>query len=117
MKIVGCYQNMTKNFFRLGKKGDKPRPIKVILDSPKSAKEALSKSSELSNLQNSSIYLKPDKTKGEIAEYQRLGKVKADVLKTYPTIQNEQPRVKLEKGILSLDGMEVDRYKSIQTLF
>ena len=63
------------------------------------------------------IYIKQDKTKAERDEFQRLGKKKADLLKLYPTLENENSRVVLKKGILTVDDVQVDRYKSPVTLF
>ena len=63
------------------------------------------------------IYIKNDKTKAEREEFQRLGKRKDDIAKQYPKADEQPDRVILERGVLKLDGVEVDRYKSPQTLF
>ena len=63
------------------------------------------------------IYVKADKSKAEMEEYKRLGKKKDDLIKSYPSVDGNPPRVELKKGVLKIDGMEVDRYNSPQTLF
>ena len=40
-------ENNIKSFFRLGKEGDKPRPIKIILGSRDHTKDSIAKSSSL----------------------------------------------------------------------
>ena len=82
--------------------------------------DVLSKTSKLNELKTNSgknIYIKPDKTKSEVAEFQRLGKEKAKLLEKYPTIDEENPRVILKNGSLKVDGVEVDKYQPVQTLF
>ena len=63
------------------------------------------------------IYVKPDKTKSEQNEFQRLGKKKEELLLKYPTVDVDNPRVTLKKGSLQVDGVEVDKYEPVQTLF
>ena len=63
------------------------------------------------------IYIKADKTKGEQKEFTRLGKRKSELLEQNPTVDGQDPRVKLEKGVLMLDGIEVDRYNPVQSIF
>ena len=63
------------------------------------------------------IFIKADKTSAEMEEYKRIGKRKDEMLTLYPTTEGQLPRVILKKGILKVDGAEVDRYKSPQTLF
>ena len=112
------YNGQFKQFMRLGKKGDKPRPIKVLFNSIADSKKVIANSKELKNLKDVKIYIKPDKTKSETAEFKRIGDRKIELLKKYPIIDpTVASRVKLEKGILTLDGLEVDRYQSIQSLF
>ena len=82
--------------------------------------DVLSKTSKLNDLKTNSgknIYIKPDKTKGEVAEFQRIGKEKAKLLEKYPTVDVENPRVILKNGSLKVDGVEVDKYQPVQTLF
>ena len=62
------------------------------------------------------IYPKPDETKDE-EEYSRLGREKAKLLKQYPTEEGEPPKIVLKKGKLLLNGVQVDQYRSVQTLF
>ena len=64
-----------------------------------------------------SIYIKPDRTKSERAESDRLYKKMRKAQVDYPTNDGDSPRVVLAIGVLSLDGYEIDRYKSPQTLF
>ena len=68
----------------------------------------------LKDIRGENIYVKPDKTKGEQEEFQRIGKRKDALLAEY---DNDNERVILDKGVLFVDGVEVDRYKSVQTLF
>ena len=53
------------------------------------------------------MYIKPDKSKEEVKEFQRLGKQKMDFLNDYPTVDEG---VTLQKGSLKVDGDEVDKY-------
>ena len=116
LKSIG-YEGSVKSYTRLGTDENRTRPIKIVFDSIDSVKFVLQNSSKLKNNQmKQKIYLKSDKTKSEINEFKRLGERKTELLKTYPTTDTET-RVKLEKGVLTLDGVEVDRYKSVQTLF
>ena len=52
--------------------GDRPRPIKITFSSRDTATQILEKSPKLKDLE-SNVYIKGDKTKSEIAEFQRLG--------------------------------------------
>ena len=61
--------------------------------------------------------IKPDKTKAEVAEYKRLGKRKTELEGQYLTRDGDDKRVVLEKGVLKVDGVQVDEYKSTQSLF
>ena len=105
--------------FRLGKTlvDDKPRPIKLKFPSSLSVSSVLKESKKLKNLPNITIYIKPDKTKSEVAEFKRLGKRKTELSEQYPVGENGVPRVTLEKGILKVDGVHMDEFKSAQTLF
>ena len=109
----------TSSFFRLGKPGDdgKVRPIKVKCSSSEAATAILKEAKKLKDLPNHTIYIKPDKTKSEVAEYRRLGQRKIDLEKDYPVAAGEDPRVVLEKGVLKVDGVKVDEFKSVQSLF
>ena len=106
----------TSYFHRLGKPGDNPRPVKVYFISQKEAQLALSNSKKL-NEWEARIYVKADKTKSEAEEYKRIGKRKAELLLQHPTVDPDNPIVTLSKGILKVNGTEVDRYKTPQTLF
>ena len=68
----------------------------------------------MKDIADQKIYVKPDKTKGEQEAFKRLGKRKEELLLEY---NNDKKRVELIKGVLYLDKVEVDRYKSPQTLF
>ena len=88
-----------------------------MLTSRENAKDVLAKSTALSKYKEHTIYIKPDKSKSEQQEFTRLGKRKKELLDQNPTNEGQEPRVKLEKGVLKLDGIEVDRYKSVQSIF
>ena len=119
-ELIQAPQSMDKviDCFRIGPiVDDKVCPIKVKFFSPISVTTILKNSRKLSESSNRRIYIKPDKSKSESAEFQRLGKRKAELLEQYPTENNAEPRVTLMKGVLKLDGTEVDRYKPVQSLF
>ena len=104
--------------FRLGKPTEgKVRPIKLKCPSSSVVGPILKAAKKLKELPNQTIYIKPDKTKSEVEEYQRLGKRKTELLLQYPVAEGVDPRVVLEKGILKLDGVQVDEFKSSQSLF
>ena len=104
--------------FRLGKPTEgKVRPIKVKFPSSAPATAVLKDAKKLKNLENCKIYIKPDKTKAEIAEYQRLGKRKQELQLSYPKEEGGVDRVVLQKGSLLVDGVAVDQFNSVQTLF
>jgi hypothetical protein len=104
-----------KEMFRLGAKSEgKIRPLKVRFTSSSHASAVLKASKKLKDLAEHNIYVKPDKTKAEQEEFKRIGKRKEELLVEY---NNDESKVKLEKGVLYANGIEVDRYKSVQTLF
>ena len=107
-----------KDVFRLGNitedDAGKRRPLKVKFLSSKPVSEILKASKKLKEIQGENIYVKPDKTKGEQEEFKRIGERKTALLAEY---NDDAERVKLTKGVLYVDGVEVDRYKSVQTLF
>ena len=104
--------------FRLGKPTeDKVRPIKAKCSSSAIATTILTEAKKLKDLENYTIYIKPDKTKSEVTEYQRLGKRKTELEGDYPVAEGADPRVVLEKGVLKVDGVQVDEFKSAQSLF
>ncbi len=104
--------------FRCGKAGGEGiRPIKVILKKGDMAQRIISKAPQLKTL-NKKIFIKPDKSKKERDEFQRLLKKKEECITSHPAADGERnTRVVLEKGVLKVDNVEVDRYKSPQTLF
>ena len=105
------------HFYRMGKEpGDKPRPVKLIFRNMPSAQNLLKNGKELKNL-DINVYVKPDKSKKEAEEFKRIGNRKEELLKQHPTVDPENPIVKLEKGVLTVNGKEVDRYKPVQSLF
>lgn len=126
---IGVHDVNIIESFRLGKKKDNDenaerphsRPIKVCLESSDMARSVLSESSKLKDVFDGSginIYMKPDKTKAERDEYTRLGKKKAELLTRHPPAEeNGEPRVVLKSGILLVDGVQVDCYKTPQSLF
>ena len=118
MEIYDQCKAEIRELFRLGKKDnqseDKIRPLKVRMLTSTSVTAILGAAKKLKNLEDYKIYVKPDKTKGEREEFTRLGKKKEQLLQEY---DNDAERVKLEKGVLYVDNVEVDRYKSVQSLF
>ena len=118
MKVTDVCRNAVRDIFRLGKiseeEPDKRRPLKVKFLSAQPASMTLKAGKELKNLQNENIYVKPDKSKKEQEEFRRIGDRKTALLAEY---DNDEERIKLEKGVLFVDGVEVDRYQSVQTLF
>ena len=115
--------NEISSIFRLGKPSEdseKVRPIKAKCSSSATATVILKNAKKLKDLQNFTVYIKPDKTKSEVEEYRRLGKRKEELLEEYPVDEDDEnavPRVVLEKGILKVDGIKMDEFKSIQSLF
>ena len=117
IKFLEGDMSEVSRFYRMGKEpGDKPRPIKVILKTVANAQNLLSKSKNLKNL-DINVYVKPDKTKKEEEEFKRIGARKAELLIKHPTVDPQNPVVKLEKGVLSVDGKVVDTYNPVQSLF
>ena len=118
MNVDDECRSAVKDVFRLGAKTDddagRRRPLKVKFLSSKPASEVLKASKKLKEIQGENIYIKPDKTKGEQEEFKRIGDRKTALLAEY---NDDIERVKLTKGVLYVDGVEVDRYKSVQTLF
>ena len=118
MNLGETCRNAVKEIFRLGNidEGDveRRRPMKVRFTSSGPATEVIQAGKKLKDLPDQNIYVKPDKTKGEQEEFKRIGKRKSDLLTEY---NNDNEKVKLTKGVLYVDGVEVDRYKSPQTLF
>ena len=107
-----------KEMFRLGKPVDGTvRPIKVKFPTSNGPTAVLNVSKNLNDLPNYTIYVKPDKTKAEQAEFQRIGKRKSALLAEYPKVDENTERVVLQKGVLQVDGVEVDRYKPVQSIF
>ena len=106
------------HFHRLGKPGaeDKPRPVKVIFKAVTQAQIVLSNSKKLNEWEER-IYVKADKTKSEANEFKRIGRRKEELLLQHPTTDPENPIVTLAKGVLKVNGTEVDRYNPIQSLF
>ena len=125
---LGIHDAKVLESFRLGKKkendenAERPhsRPIKVCLESSSIARSILTESPKLNNLfegTGTNIYIKADKTKAERDEYTRLGKKKAELLLRHPTEDGGEPRVVLKNGILLVDNVQVDCYKTPQSLF
>ena len=105
-----------KDMFRLGIAGENIRPLKVLLEDKESVFALLKASKNLKDLKTT-IYIKPDRTKSERAESDRLYKKFKKAGEDYPSDNPDQPRVTLAKGVLTVDGTEIDRYKSPQSLF
>ena len=107
-----------RELFRLGKASEgKVRPIKLKFSSSEDATLILTEKSKLNDLDGHTIYIKPDKTKAEVTEFQRMGKRKQELLQQYPVDEGLPSRVVLDKGVLKLDGVVVDEFKAVQTLF
>ena len=111
------------DLFRLGKKDaaeeQKSRPLKICFTSSNAAKLVLSNSYRLKNAfgEGTNIYIKPDKTKAERDEFTRLGKKKTELMERHSAAESDEPRVILKNGRLLVDNVEVDSYKTPQTLF
>ena len=116
MNLVG-YRGKVRHHFRLGQPGDRPRPMKLIFDSHADSQSARDNSFKLKKVVDQTIFIKPDKTKSENAEFKRVGDKKKELLEQYPTVDDQHPRVVLKKGVLTLDGVEVTRYIPIPSLF
>lgn len=117
MEVHEQCKNEIRELFRIGKKdeqSDKIRPLKVRMLTSTSVTAVLGAGQKLKTLNDYKIYVKPDKTKGEREEFTRLGKKKEQLLQEY---DNDTDRVKLVKGVLYVDNIEVDSYKSVQSLF
>ena len=85
--------------FRLGKPtAEKVRPIKVKCPSSNIVGQILTASKKLKDLPNQTIYIKPDKTKSEVVEYQRLGTRKSELLLQYPTEEGGGTKSSSGKG-------------------
>ena len=112
--------------FRLGKKEDREedddeeeeskRPIKIILKNSDMAMLITSNAKLLRPL-DQKIFFKPDKSVKEREEFQRLLKKKNEYMISHPTEGDNDSRVVLKKGLLTVDGVVVDRYKTPQTIF
>ena len=92
------------------------RPIKMMLKNSDMVSLIISKAPQLKNL-NKKIFFKPDKSLKEREEFQRLLKKKGELMIAHPTDDGQEPRVVLQKGVLKVDGVEVARYQSPQTIF
>ena len=93
-----------------------PRPLKIELKNGEMAAEIITNSKNLKPL-NMKIFFKPDKTLKEREEYQRLLKRKNELMVSHPTEEGGENRVVLQKGVLTVDGVVTDRYKTPQTIF
>ena len=104
--------------FRLGKATEgKVRPIKLKLQSSTDATAIFDVKEKLKDVNDHTIYIKPDKTKAEVEEFRRIGNRKQELIEQYPVPEGETPRVVLGKGVLKLDGVKVDEFKPVQSLF
>ena len=102
---------------RLGTSGGEGiRPIKIGLKNGDMARVIIKEAHNLKAL-NKKIFFKPDKSVKEREEFQRLLKKKEEYMASHPTGDGQDSRVTLQKGVLKVDGVEVDRYKSPQTIF
>ena len=46
-----------------------------------------------------------------------MGQRKTELQADYPVGEGDEQRVVLEKGVLKVDGVKVDEFKSVQSLF
>ena len=66
------------------------------------------------------IYIRADRTASERKEFDRLNKKKKELEKSFEPEEGDddnEPRVKLARGSLTVDGKVVDRYITPQSLF
>ena len=73
------------HFHRMGKPGERSRPVKVVFKSANLASKALSNSKSLNDWEKS-VYVKPYKSKSKYEEFKRIGKRKTDLLLQHPTV-------------------------------
>ena len=113
------------SFTRLGKKklendendeSETKRPIKIIMKKDEMVSSVLLNAKKLRVL-DKMIFFKADKSKKEREEFQRLLKKKTENEKSHPTVEGQPKRVVLEKGVLTVDGVVIDRYKTPQSIF
>ena len=81
--FIGVDRNQVEvvSFFRLGAEGGEGiRPIKLQLKTGEMVREILTKAPKLKNLAETKIFFKPDKSKKEREEFQRLLKIKRNLL-------------------------------------
>ena len=108
-----------QNLERLGKVSDDDeshRPLKVQLKNSEMAFLITSNAYNLKTL-DKKIFMKPDKSKKEREEFQRLLKRKTELILSHPAADGAESRVILKKGVLTVDGIVKDRYVSPQTIF
>ena len=114
----------TTSLFRLGKlpevgnedADDACRPIKLVLKNS-AMSSLITENAKLLKTLNLKIFIKPDKSKKEREEFQRLLKKKEELMIKHPTEEGGIERVVLKKGVLTVDGAEVDKYNTPQTIF
>ena len=109
------------SFTRLGKKSDNDeselkRPLKIVMKKCEMVSSVLINAKKLRGL-DKMIFFKPDKSKKERDEFQRLLKKKNESELSHPTGDGQPKRVVLEKGVLTVDGVVIDRYKTPQSIF
>ena len=81
LEYIGCPHVTIADQFRVGKQvnKEKRRPIKITFSDKKTSFDVIGKTAKLKELKDShqmNVYIKPDKTKAEVAEFQRLVKRK-----------------------------------------
>ena len=93
------------------------RPLKVTFKDQETVFQLLAKSKNLKEILDGKVYIKSDRSKSEREEFSRLAKRKEQAQKEYPTAEGSLPRVNLKKGILTVDGRQIDKYVTPQSLF
>ena len=120
LKFIEVHEEVeVLRYYRLGKEPEgeeRRRPVKVELKNSEMVSLILANAKKLRPL-NQKLFFKPDKTKKEREEYQRLLKKKETLMLSHPTEEGAPDRVVLAKGVLTVDGAVNDRYMTLQTLF
>lgn len=99
-----------------GEAEERHRPIKLVLKNSNMA-SIITANAKLLKPLDKKIFCKPDKTAKEREEFQRLLKKKNECILKHPTDEGGVDRVVLKNGVLTVDGAEVDKYNTPQTIF
>ena len=93
------------------------RSLKIVFTNTDIARKIIAAAPKLKSAKKLQIFIKPDKTKGEREEFSRLLQRKKELMDTHPPIGGNQSRISLTKGILKVDGVQVDEFKPPQSIF